>query len=220
MKIIEVDDVVSQLKPGQTVGLNQATADIDYICQLLEANCSEALREMRYAERVLYRGQKIFKGNEYKGYSRNDRKSKDTDYETNVKINQILAQFGFTALRNNSIFCTSNIADARSYGMIYYIFPIDGFKFTWSRRYDDFYVRVMEYMTPEQREIWLEKVEKDPESFIKNGEFRDEKSSSLQDAILSKNEIYICGQYYALLTGEYGKSLDKFLGFNAYPSWS
>jgi hypothetical protein len=67
------------------------------------------------------------------------RTPKDTAFQMHETVNKVLELAGFDATRENSIFCTSDPDQAREYGHLFFIFPIDGFKFTWSGEYKDFY---------------------------------------------------------------------------------
>lgn len=48
-------------------------------------------------------------------------------------------QLGFTANRNNSIFCTGSQQFASDYGLTYFIYPIGDFQFTWTPHIKDLF---------------------------------------------------------------------------------
>jgi hypothetical protein len=108
--------------------------------QKILSECGNAIDEMRNAGgKFLYRG---FKGTYLPGvvYNTEVRGPKDTSVDVQNIVDSVLSLAGFTALRGNSVFCTSNKGLANEYGPLYLIFPKDGFKITWSKKYEDFYL--------------------------------------------------------------------------------
>ena len=75
------------------------------------------------------------------GNPRIDRWPKDTKQTIQIKVDEMLQKMGFTALRRNSIFATSDMLATISFGKMYAIFPLNGFTYTWSSRRDDWIVK-------------------------------------------------------------------------------
>lgn len=73
----------------------------------------------------------------YYGNSRQDRRPKDSTRWANDLFDWCLKKLGFTALRGNSIFCTSDQDLAVDYGELYMIFPIDKASSYTYTKYDD-----------------------------------------------------------------------------------
>lgn len=66
-----------------------------------------------------------------------NRKPNDTEPFNQKYVDDIMARHGFKARRGNSIFVTTDFNQASSYGSIYYIFPINGFTYSWNVKVDD-----------------------------------------------------------------------------------
>lgn len=66
-----------------------------------------------------------------------DRKPKDSPKSADMLFNMAMKNAGFEARRDNSSFVSGNDSHAGGYGNLYIMFPVDGFNFTWSKKYDD-----------------------------------------------------------------------------------
>jgi hypothetical protein len=113
--------------------------------ELIRTECSEFLKMLGSSDTFLYRG---IKGALEKNipvafwdYTKPRKKPMDTPVEIQTVVDTVLKSAGFTALRGNSLYCTSSFSFAEIYGKdnVYYIFPKNGFTFTWSEKYKDFY---------------------------------------------------------------------------------
>ena len=114
------------------------------IMGFIEANCSQYLKEVRKTGMFLYRGVTPAQHNNapyFIGNPRIDRWPKDTKQTIQIKVDEMLQKMGFTALRRNSIFATSDMLATISFGKMYAIFPLNGFTYTWSSRRDDWIVK-------------------------------------------------------------------------------
>lgn len=108
------------------------------VCLFIEDHCSDFLNILKKTNMFLYRGIKDCGNNQiFLGYSRNDRTPRDTDAYIQTLTDTYLKLQGFTALRSNSIFCTADESATDIYGRQYIIFPINGFKYTWSLVHED-----------------------------------------------------------------------------------
>jgi hypothetical protein len=126
-----------------------------------------------------------------------------------AKIDARLKKQNFTALRSNSIFCTTNYGTASAYGdVVFVIFPINGFSYTWSPQIRDLTVDfklnrhlVNNYMnaSPENKKLsgalhsFMRSLKFPSEKFVQWHNF---KQSDLKDAI--NKEIYIHGKFVAI----------------------
>ncbi len=125
---------ISEIAPGQKRGIN--IIDFDRLWERsIKTNCSEIIEIYRDAGRLLYRGTK---NNPpiYRGRSLDDRQPTDSSKKLSDLFNQMLAANGMTALRSNSIFVSSGIALARKFGVVYVVFPLNGFEFTYTNQID------------------------------------------------------------------------------------
>jgi hypothetical protein len=90
----------------------------------IKSDCGSYLEAVSKSGKWLYRGGRGPLA--YKAKSWTQRFSKDSEPEAQTLFDQKLAELGFVALRGNSIFATSDRYQAKEYGPIYVIFPVDG----------------------------------------------------------------------------------------------
>lgn len=87
--------------------------------------------------RFLFRGIKGQASDALYGKPFLDRKPKDSPQAADMLFNLAMKEAGFDARRDNSSFVSGNDSHAGGYGNLYIMFPVDGFKFTWSKKHDD-----------------------------------------------------------------------------------
>lgn len=111
------------------------------LIKFIKKNCSEFLKIATKANAFLYRG---FGGSfsdthkrAFIGMPRENRKPKDSYQNLQDQLDEYLTEKGFTALRSNSLFVTGSKTATSTYGSMYVIFPLNGYKFTWSQVEDD-----------------------------------------------------------------------------------
>ncbi len=197
----------------------------------INSQCSNILSIYKETKKVLYRGFKLTDPILI-GESPINRKPIDMPLKYQTKIDYLLKQSGFKALRNNSIFCTSNFYTAKYYGLgnPYVIFPLNGFDFTFSKAqdlYQEFEKMKTNYMyDPESGET----VEVDDEDYdndeddiyyaLENnflGTFEFQKDN-LSKALKYENEVYIHGKYIAVKChGENIDIMNNLLRFSIFP---
>lgn len=105
----------------------------------LKKKCSEFLKE---TAKPLYRGFNEDDHQDRQSFiisSRNDRTPRDTSVAVQTFMDNLMKDAGLIATRSNSFFCTGAIDSARNYGDVYRIYPINGYKFSWSPIIQDFY---------------------------------------------------------------------------------
>lgn len=106
-------------------------------------------------------------------------------------FNEHFYNAGINANRSNSISTTSTAGAANSFGELFYIFPINGFKFSWSPLVFDFGGMFGEYIDAED---FLD-------AYPGEGSLVDEFSYTdryFDAALKSGNEINILGKYVAI----------------------
>ena len=143
----------------------------------------------------MYRGIRNPQSNILLGKSWDKRKPMDTPIVNQNMLDKKLKDAGFSALRSNSIFCTSDISFAGnySYGYIYVIFQVDGFSYMWSSYIHDFYYQFVFWKNVGK----LSEIENMPaDKFV--AEFGFENNRGMVGALKSKNEICISGAYVAI----------------------
>lgn len=114
--------------------------DHDQIREFVEKNCQQYLNEIddTPTQYVMWRG--ISKRDEYDYLvvnTRTDRRPLGTDIKVHNKFVKAFRKNDFIANRNNSVFCTGNRHEAQQYGLVYAMFPIGRFDYTWSPYVED-----------------------------------------------------------------------------------
>jgi hypothetical protein len=115
----------------------------------IEQNCSQFLTSVAASGKFLFRGQADALLPVFVANPRPDRKPKDSNPAAQELFDNYLTIMGFKALRSNSIFTTSNYGQALQYGIVYAIFPKNGFDFSWSTEHDDLIIKHVSDIEPE-----------------------------------------------------------------------
>ena len=124
------------------IGKLQATQSktnpaLDRLVKTIAKECSQVLAQYRKTQLVLLRGIGNNSPTAFMGRSWNNREPKDSSARLQEIYDEALKSKGFTALRGNSIFTTTDEHFASSYGNLYYIFPKNGSTYTWNRHSGD-----------------------------------------------------------------------------------
>ncbi len=118
----------------------------------------------------------------------------DTTRDNQEQLDQCLKASGFVALRSNSMFCTSDFDVAESYGELYRVYPLNGFKYTWNKKaYDLFSSNVLEEIKEDAQ------AEKITEFFNELPNYRDatiDQAPELSNRILTKVKDKFFEQYF------------------------
>jgi hypothetical protein len=136
--------ILKSIKPGMKKPL-EITYEEDDV-RLLKAltfidnHCQQFLKDAKKAGDYLYRGLRNSPDSIFIGKPRLERISKDTKTENHIRLNKMLKACGFKARRDNSIFCTPSSYVAKEFGDVFFIFPIDGFSYTWSTIHKDWVI--------------------------------------------------------------------------------
>jgi hypothetical protein len=106
----------------------------------IKTECSDIINELRQADEALFRGVRSLAG-ALEGQARPDRRAKDGNQAMSDLFNALLAEAGFAATRQNSVFTTTNLDDANTYkggdrGSVFYLFPKNGYEFTYTTETD------------------------------------------------------------------------------------
>lgn len=127
---------------------------LDKLVKAIAKECSQALGEYRKTKLILLRGVQNGASTAFMGRSRIDRESKDSSQRLQEIYDTALKSKGFKALRGNSIFTTTDEGFAQGYGSLYYIFPKNGFSYTWSKHEKDLVLEIAEQV------LEIEKIER------------------------------------------------------------
>lgn len=133
----------------------------------------------------------------YRARSVSNRGPKDTSVEVHDKLVELMSGLGLTAHRGNSLFMSSDFNNVHEeYGRPFIVFPVDGFKYTWSPRVKDVFAEMERTYQLNQTIANL-----DPDSlndikwFEQHYAFQD---SNLAGALQSGHEVMVAGEYYAV----------------------
>lgn len=179
--------------------------DEQLLMHRIENECSDFVSVMK-SHGFLYHGFKGIKKYDYNSplqftaASIKNRTPKDTPTWAQIKIDKMLRKAGFEAIRGNSLFCTANVFTASYYGVPYFIFPVNGFKYTYCNMRDLYAAMPALYLK-------FENPNYNYELFIKDYQF---KNTELETALDNNREIYIHGKYIALECEQWGNTVKAF----------
>ena len=183
--------------------------DPNALMVFLKLHCSDIIDVYTQTQKVMYSGMKNVKPNVYIEKTPSNRIPRDAPINNQIAVDGKLKSAGFTALRNNSIFCSSKKTDAQHYTKAnpspHVIFPLNGFSFTYSSVFEDLFLNVFapwkvknKIMTNRTEQIFNATLEElSPSEFVERWGFHKE---NISGAIASKKEIYIHGEYIAVLS--------------------
>lgn len=128
----------------KSLSANDRPVKMENLFKALSKNCSQIIKVYKEINRnnfnqnkFLYRGIRSSDDALY-GKPYDARKPKDSDGELHELLNNAMDSAGLQAKRDNSTFMTGDRSQASGYGnSLYIMFPVDGFKFTWSKREKD-----------------------------------------------------------------------------------
>jgi hypothetical protein len=204
---------IYEIEAGEKINIKPE--NLKELAMKIKTECSDAYTAMENISQILYRGMllgnsiaRFFKLkpslNIFLGKPREDRKPVDVKLETQEKYDAYLRDAGMTALRSNSIFCTTSQSDAKQYGELYMIFPKNGFEFTWSPDVKDLTNNVIQSWRHKafpsnfaKQYTDLNKVRFDDYLKYYFSQIRFD-NTHFEEALRSKNEILIRGEFYAV----------------------
>jgi hypothetical protein len=168
------------------------------IIRLLTTECSDAISSMQQAGKFLYRGIDFEAPTAFHGRTRENRKALHSSRYLQNDFNEIMTTYGFTTNRSNCIFCTGRKGQTNNYGYPYIIFPKNGFGLLWSPIITDLFGQGLGDAANQAVNSQNKLAAAD--AFVKKYQYTD---SNLAQAIKSKNEIMISGEYYAFSAKPY-----------------
>ena len=185
----------------------------------MEEHCSDVLISYRKNKRFLFRGVKKGGPDIFIGQPREKRKVVGSGFQEYAELCDLyLKTMGFSALRLSSIFCNSSPHEAAEWGRLYVIFPMNGFKYTWTPKHSGVPASDYDYsFLPEEIIDTLfrdEKIDIPPlpllkkqakEFVLKNGF----KSTHFSEAIGSSHDIWFMGRYIAFRKTFYRNIAEK-----------
>lgn len=127
---MKIQDILNNVLPG---GKEKTNLSLDEILDL----CPTFVEAYKSTDKLLYRGIKSMSPDVFIGKPHQARVARDSSQEASDVFNTILKQHGIIARRDNSIFATSDLDQAKRYGHPYIILPLDPFEFTWSKKQKD-----------------------------------------------------------------------------------
>lgn len=208
---MKLNEFQRALNPGQKVEIKRNTVRL---FAFIENHCSRAVAASKQTKRLLFRGLSGDTGylrhreNIFLGNPRDDRKTRAMSDSLAIKLNKEMRLWGFEATRDNSIFCTSHRESTGTFGYPYVIFPLNGFKFTWSKHIKDLNYAIGDYTKDYSDLFYGEQMS----SLIELAEFQKD---NYKAALLSGNEVMIKGNYVALYYYDFDGILYEKFGVNA-----
>jgi len=183
-----------KLTPGQEQWM--LSTQRKELAEFMKKNCSNIIETYNYENRYLYHGMRSTHSHIFMAQTREDRLPRDTPEYVQIKLDKILASQGFTALRSNSIFCTSDFKFVHDYGSPFMIFPINGFTYTWNTTAKDLFQRYELRYDSSLLTTEMNKPDLDPKKFISDFNFKN--NEGLLTALRKENEVCIHGSYIGI----------------------
>lgn len=126
MKVYEIDDKAND--PMVAKFLDE-----------VERNCSDIIAVIQSCDTFLWRGVVNPPKPFYKTQPRTNRAPLNTPQVIHQAVDNWMVEHGYEARRSNSVFVSSSITVADNYGQSFFIFPANGFKYTWFEASHDLY---------------------------------------------------------------------------------
>lgn len=174
----------------------EKTEDLQAFVNMIKSDCKPFLREMKKANRFLFRGydaEDSYGSDKtniiyYKKKPRKDRKPKDMYPNTHKKLDDLFNEkFGWRA-RSNGVFCTGDRGTAAAYGSSHIVFPIGQFRFVWSPKIGDLYTEIRKHISSRPGKSSVPDLEKIVDTYT---------DKDLAKAIKQMHEISLkCKEYY------------------------
>ena len=140
----EIDKVnLAYQKEYETSTVNDRPVKMDNLFKALAKHCKEIIKVYKELNRNNFDRQKfLFRGikssdDAVYGKPFDARKPKDSNRDLHDLVNGTINKLGFEANRENAMFVSGDRGQASNYGSLYIMFPMDGFKFTWSKTVKD-----------------------------------------------------------------------------------
>lgn len=200
---------INEIEAGEKTDVYQGDAPdpMGEFITIISEQCSDSIQAIKQAGDFLYRGlNSVGYGTiAFHGKTRENRQPNNLKRANSQRMfDNALALTGIVANRTNSIFCTGSFEQASAYALdyndIFLIFPINGFKFSWSPNVRD-PVSDMDYKWPVNHE------QEYYNNYVIGRGYID---TDLDKAISSKYEIMVHGEYYAIRSN-YGEKLKSLL---------
>jgi ribosomal protein L17 len=133
------------------------------LVEVLKTECSDVIRAMKSTDQGLFRGSKNA-GEVFVGRPRENRNPLDSQRADQVLYDNYLTALGIVAQRHNSLFVSNLYGVANEYaerhgGVVYVIFPKNGFKFSWSQEHQDIVIELdhilnKKYINALEKTVW------------------------------------------------------------------
>jgi len=131
--------------------------EADKIAEILLKSCLPAIKEMRVAKKVLWRGMYGTSSGINLHQTRKDREPKDAGKFVHKLMDEIFGRKYGWFPRSNSAICSNSYGIASDYGFPRTVFPIGRYKCLWARGVAD---------TLDVYDAWMQEVENRPKSAI------------------------------------------------------
>jgi hypothetical protein len=217
---MKIDEVI--LKPGERKTYNS----FNRAWPIVVRNCSDilSLYKNNFAKNgvinnctVLFRGIIHPPSDIFKGRSRNDRKVvTGSDQNAANLCDQLLRYAGFSAVRGNSLFCSSSYEHTVVWGKSYVVFPVNGFTYGWSKTHsntaaDGYDFSPLSYA--EKYNTTIQELDAMPnkmeiaKQFVENNSLLN--NIGIEDAIDKRRDLWVHGQMIAFDYGLYKEEIMK-----------
>lgn len=196
---------LSQLYEAVDSSIQPVAGTPEEIALLLMTQCSEAVAAYAKTHKVLYRGIKSMTGVKTPAILADIKTERTPLYATpeiHNAINEAMLELGLKAHRGNSIFCTTRLSIASTWGQTYAVFPTDGWVGTVFDKVVDGYVidEILDDVkwimkSTDSRDIKLERIaaklaELEPYSFKSTNSLEFILKHGFADILITGNKYY------------------------------
>lgn len=186
--------------------------DVETAWTLIKQHCQPFLTQNpNWYDDRLYHGTKHTFTNFTKLKVNPNRKPRHNPKDMVKFVNDALTDAGFTANRNNSVFCSSERLMVDYYGEPCLVFPIGNFSFTWSSILGDFVLnsKISDPESVADSQKFIETLERaSNKTEVIKKYYKNETNSTLLEAISSGSEIMISCKEVCLLKADLATSLN------------
>lgn len=195
----KLEKEIQRLEDEETEKENNAKKQL--IQDKIFSECSDFLKSIKKSQ-TLYRGVNRKAPIAFKSTSRDKRRPRDSYPSDQKNIDELLQLANIKALRSNSIFCSGDFSQASKYGLEYAIFPINGFSFSWSEKYNDLTTDLFSHSgsgaTLKDKPLpILASISKEAHQFVYFDNIA-EVSNDVKDLNLDKNQLKLLFRVYLL----------------------
>lgn len=212
----EVKQAIADEYPGKSKpGPQSRMKVVEEWMAIIEKSCSQIIKEYKKADEFFYRGSHGRDFVEKEGRITKVRPPKDTPVEVHRFLNKIYKEkFGWKV--RDGVPATPNTHTAETYGRVFIFFPVNGYKYVWSRKVKDIYMKIP--LTLKKHSFARVKSKKDRQKIILNNEIYFKnlidlyQDTGIQQALKHENEVMFRTKKWYGIHERFENQIAQYLG--------